>query len=524
MVQVVLTFGGGINARRRTADVDPNECVSGSVNFDLDPQYRALTRRKAFDLVATATNAASIQGFAQLIKADGTVSTLVQAGNTVYSWDGDQTFTSVGTVAAGAKLRGPREHNFTLDDFVIITDLTKLETVKKWDGTTFTDLAHNLGGDFFAKYCRVYNERAIYANVTSGIATPHVILGSMIGDSEDLSSGTRPSSAVGFDAAWFLPMPDLRPINGLEAAFGAFIISTERGRLFTLAGNDATDFNMQEFHVGSAVVGDEAIKNIGNDVIMGNAGRIESLSGTINFGDVESNDVSATISPLIDKVTGWTIEYDRRGQDVYCFPNNQSAVWVLHKKTLNDPISQGLSPWSKWTTAHASNFTPTAVMQLINPLDMTDAVYFGDALGNIYMMEGDGSLDAGTDTITVIRRSGLIQIPEGNAFDIRGWITYRKQFAQTVTIRILAGGKSVYDQEIQKQIPGAEEEGIGFYNADSYYNDGTSVYNVGFSGKIFKQDWSAAGHTSFFQVEIEITASDPFAIEEVGLNFETAET
>jgi len=207
MVETVITFGGGINARRRTADVDPNECVSGSVNFDLDPQYRALSRRNAFDLVATAPNAGAINGFAQLISPDNSVSTLVQAGTTVYEWDGDQVFTSVGTVTSGAKLRGPREHNFTLSDFVIITDLAGLETVKKWDGTTFADLAHNLGGNFFAKYCRVYNERAIYANVTAGTATPHVILGSAIGDSEDLSAGDRPASALGFDAAWFLPMP-----------------------------------------------------------------------------------------------------------------------------------------------------------------------------------------------------------------------------------------------------------------------------------------------------------------------------
>lgn len=524
MVQVVLTFGGGINARRRTADVDPNECVAGSQNFDLDPQYRALSRRRAFDLIATTPNGLQINGFAQLINQDGTVSTLVQAGTVVYEWDGDQVFTSVGTVASGAKLRGPREHNFTLDDFVIITDLAKVETVKKWDGTSFVDLAHNLGGDFYARYCRVYNERAIYANVTTATATPHVILGSAIGNSEDLSAANRPSSALGFDAAWFIPMPDLRPINGLEQGFGQFLISTERGRLFRLLGQDATDFIMEEFHVGSAVVGDEAITNIGNDIIMGLAGRIESLSGTLNFGDVESNDVSAFITPLIENVTGWTIVYDRKGQDVYCFPNNQSAVWILHKKTLNDPISQGLSPWSKGTTTHASNFSPTTVMQLINPIDMNDAVYFGDTLGNIYLLEGEGSLDAGTESIVVKRTSGLIQVPAGNNWDIRGHVTYRKQFAQTITIRILHGGKSVWTQEIQKQIPGAEEEGIGFYNGDSYYDDGTSVYNVGFSGRIFRQDWSAAGHSSLFQVEIEADAADPFLIEEVGVEFQASET
>ena len=153
--QVILTFGGGLNARRRVIDVVLDECVAPSENFDLDPQFRALNRRKPFDLVATAPNGAAINGLAQLIKQDQSISSLVQAGGNVYTWDGASNFTLVGTVSTNAKLRGPREHNFTLDEYVVITDLNKAEVVKKWDGTTFADLAHDLGGDFFAKYARV---------------------------------------------------------------------------------------------------------------------------------------------------------------------------------------------------------------------------------------------------------------------------------------------------------------------------------------------------------------------------------
>ena len=154
---IVLTFGGGLNARKRIADVQIDECVESSINFDLDSQQKALNRRRPFDLVSTAPNGSEIRGFAQMIRRDGTVSTLVQAGGAVYSWNGDQTFVQVGTVSAAARLRGPREHNFTLDEYVIITDLTKTEVVKQWDGTSFIDLPHDLGGDLFAKYCRVYS-------------------------------------------------------------------------------------------------------------------------------------------------------------------------------------------------------------------------------------------------------------------------------------------------------------------------------------------------------------------------------
>lgn len=519
-----LTFGGGVNARRRTADVDINECVPPSENFDLDPQYRAFTRRPAFDLVATATNAGSINGFAQLIKQDGTISTLVQAGDTVYSWDGDQTFTSVGTVSSSAKLRGPREHNFTLDEIVIITDLEKQEVVKKWDGTTFQNFAHNLGGNLYAKYCRVHDERAIFANITTATATPHVILASQIGASETLTVVNRPSSSLSAADPWFLPSKDLRPVNGIAAAFGNIIFSTERGRLFRLTGSDATDYELKEYYVGSAVVGDEAIKDIGNDVMLGSQGRLESLISTDKFAEVEADDLSARIAPLIENVTAWTIEYDRRLQDVYCFPQNKSEIWVYHKKLATDPASEGLSPWGKWTTAHALGFQPTCVMALVHPVTGRDAVYMGDTTGNIYLLAGDGALDGGTNNITVKRRSALIELPEGDVWDIRGWITYRKLFEQTLTIRVLGGGKTVYEQEITKKIPAGDTEGIGFYNGDYYYNDSVDpvYYGVGFSGRVHRQDFSLAGNASVFQVELEIEASDEFIIEDLKLTFEAS--
>lgn len=514
----ILTFGGGINSRRRVADVALDECVSPSHNFDLDPQFRALQRRRPFDLVATAPNGAAIKGFAQLIKQDGTVSTLVQAGANVYSWDGSSTFSLVGTVSSASKLRGPREHNFTLDEIVIITDLEKQSVVKKWDGTSFVDLAHNLGGNFFAKYCRVEDERAFFGNVTAGTATPHVVLASAREDPEDLSNADRPGD-TGVSAAdpWFLPMPDLRPVNGLEAAFGQFIVSTERGRLYRLTGADSTDYALAKFHLGSAVVGSEAVKNIGNDVILGLSGRIESLIATEQFGDVEVDDISRWIAPSIENVTAWTIEYDRLRQRVFCFPNNQSAVWVLHKNVLNDPQGQGVSPWSRWTTNHDLGFSPDTVMQLINPLNGQDAVYMGGPDGSVYRLDGEGGQDGGTTDIEVLRRSGLIVAPERDAHDISGWIHYRKLFETTVTIRILGGGTAVYEQEISRFLP--ENTDVGVYNGESYYGDQQTVYGVGFSGRIHEQEWAAAGQGSNFQVEVEISGSEDFDIEEIGIEF-----
>src|SRR5689334_5440354 len=121
---VVISFGAGKHSRVRSLDVDLNECVDGQ-NFDLDLDVLAFKRRKAFDLVATAPNAGSINGFAQYIPVNlSTPSTIIQAAGVVYSWDGTSTgFTAVGTCSANAKLRGKREANFNLLNHVLVTDL-----------------------------------------------------------------------------------------------------------------------------------------------------------------------------------------------------------------------------------------------------------------------------------------------------------------------------------------------------------------------------------------------------------------
>lgn len=371
---VVLTFGGGVNARQRSADIDIEECTEGQ-NFDLNYQSSVLKGRRQIGIVAAPPNGEPIRSFIQLVKPDGTLSTIVQAGGTVYAWDGANEFTEVGTVSPDARLRGPIDSNFTLDAFIIIADLAKIENVKKWNGETFQDLEHNLGVDFKAKYVSIQKERAIFANVKTGTAdTSHVILGSKIGDSEILTITDRPASGLGFDDPFFIPTPDLRPINGLVFFANSFLFSTERGRLYVLSGKDAQDFAIEDFHAGSAVSGDEAMVNIGNDVAMGLPGRIETLSGVLEFGDVETNDASWWISPLLDgtfgeKVTSWALAYDQPGQRVFCFPNTGDEVWVLHKsllsgpkRLLSGPKRKDISPWSRWVASdELGGFNPTAI-------------------------------------------------------------------------------------------------------------------------------------------------------------------
>ena len=525
---IIVTFGGGINSRRRPSDIDLNECIEGT-NFDLDPELLSFKKRAAFDLIGTAPNGGEIRGFGQCIKRDGSVTTIVQAGAVVYSWDHATTFTTVGVVGATARLRGPAEQNFTLDQYVIVTDLEQSATVKTWDGTTFADLTHNLTAtDFYARYCRVHRERAWFGNVKSGTDLPHMIVGSKLSDDNTLSISNRSSSVLVPDDPFYLLTPDLRPINGLEEAFGTFLVSSKRGRLFQIAGTTALDFDIKEFYTGSSVSGREAIANIGNDIALGLPGRIESLSGTINYGDVESDDLSLPIANDIETITEWTLSYDRKKRILFCFPEGRAAAYVFYKKLVDAQLR--VSPWAKWTTGHSINFQPSTVMPMIHPTTKEDLVYMGDSSGHIFLLNGTGGQDGGTDSVTADRLTGLIRgLPEGNTFDVEGWILYRKQFAATVTLTFEFAGEGIFDKALTIYLPAGDS--IDFYNGSGsnarYYgdpNDATAAfYGKEFSERIHRQKFGPPGLNAFFQLRIAVESSGTVDIQEVGLRLRSAQ-
>ena len=130
-VDIVLKFGGGLHTRASEDEIDAREASAGQ-NFLLDIENRELRNRPPFDLIGTVSNASEIRGGGSLLKSDGTVSTLFQAGTAVYEWDGLTAFTSKGTVNATAKLRGHwRTHNWTLDDKLLLTDLSFVEFINE---------------------------------------------------------------------------------------------------------------------------------------------------------------------------------------------------------------------------------------------------------------------------------------------------------------------------------------------------------------------------------------------------------
>src|SRR6185437_5788116 len=169
-LNVVLKFGGGLHTKASADQIDPTEAADG-FNFDIDLENRNLRNRAPFDLIGTVPNAQSVLGGGSLLKTDGTVTTLFQAGGVVYQWDGVSTFTEVGTCNSASKLRGHwRSHTWNLTDKLLLTDLTLNDVVKEWDGTTFQSTTFTAQdgssfGTFYAKYLNVSNELAMFANV-----------------------------------------------------------------------------------------------------------------------------------------------------------------------------------------------------------------------------------------------------------------------------------------------------------------------------------------------------------------------
>ena len=134
-----IFFGGGLN-QRDDLNVDPEECIEGE-NFLIDAVARTFRPRRPFDLKGTATNNSAISGILQLIKRDDTDTLLVSAGTTIYSVNDSFVFSSEGTIVSS---NGLLSSYWSLDDELLITDISKNNVIHSWDGTTFEPHQHGI--------------------------------------------------------------------------------------------------------------------------------------------------------------------------------------------------------------------------------------------------------------------------------------------------------------------------------------------------------------------------------------------
>lgn len=516
-IEITLRFGGGIHSRASEDEIDIRECVQGE-NFDLDIENKELKNRKPFDLIGQLPNAQEIRGFVTLLKSDGTSSFLVQSGSIVYQWLGGVSFVQVGSVDSSAKIRGRKEHNWTLDDRVIITDINLIQPVMEWDGTTLSNISftNELGasfGTFRARYCAIKDERVVFANIhDNGANFQHLIVGSKRSNYKQITVVNKPASDVSEEDPFYMIQPDLKPVNSLVKIFGLLVTSSKSGDLFKIIGDSSQNFGIQDYFSDSGARGDEALTQIGNDVIYGRAGRIESLADTDRSGDVETNDLTLAISDLVKDYNDWLIVYNSRLQRVYCFPNNYSELWVFHKTMAGS----GVSPWAKWTTLSIVDFKPSAALNMIDPVDGLEYVFFGDDVGNLYRLEGSGSGDAGSSNIRTSRLSALFKAPSSSdVFNFDGVVRYKKDKAFSLQVDLLIAGHTVDTQTVTISMPQVVRN---VYGGNAYFNG--AFYYGSLSGKFSREKFGFSLQGQEFQIRLTTEASVDFSISELRLLFQ----
>ena len=520
-------FAGGLNEQQT-----PNilECGEG-YNFELGLRQSKMVRRAPIDLLGTATNAAEINGFMQLVQRDNSETTLVQSGDTVYLWDGASSFTSKGTVNASSMLRGTY---WSLGEYLVVTDIAKATVVKKWDGTTFGTLTTGLGTNLYAKYGLVFNNRMWLFNVTTSSATPHLMVASAFENPQSYDTSNRggPTTSGGGtfttgQEAFYMLTPDLKPINGACVFYNQLIISTTGGRLFKLTGSTAATYAWTDFYPGSSAIGTESIANIGNDVIyMKEGGGIDLLSSTQNSGDVATDDVSRWIPETVADLTDAITVYDQKNQKVLFFVDGK--VLVLYK----DLVGAELSPWSVYKTQQTFAFNTNAAIYMKRPGTQVYSVFLGDSVGRIFDLYGSGSSgDAGASTIQVLRKTRYIYDGEGGDKNGHGAIdTKRKIMHGTIQYRRIDTGCDCtvsFDWGDEYNISssviplkGAPTAYVGnYWGGGSYWGDSSTYWSEGgaFRLKISNQTFSPTGKGPGFFLSVSFDTNTEFQVDSIDL-------
>jgi hypothetical protein len=344
-----------------------------------------------------------------------------------------------------------------------------------------------------------------------------MIVTSEVSDNEVLSTSDKPSSALGAGDAYYLLSPDLRPINGMIGLYDIVSISTERGSIFKISGSDSTDTAISKLFPRSYATGIESIIYAGNDVVYGRGGRLESLASTDKYGDVEVDDLTIKIKDQVTDITEWDMAYNPRTQKIYVHPKNEDYIWQYSK----DLVSSEISPWVKYTTAHESQLNPTAMMMMVDPDTNVEYVFWGDASGNIYRMEGTlGQGDGGVNDITTTWRSSVFKIPlnmRGHSFT--GYVSYKASLDTSINIKFLYGGSQPSDDQITVPIQGTQ--GKTFWGGDNYWG-GDVYFGVSFEGRFRRENFMPAGTGEEIQIEVTHTGAVEVEINEIGIRAEAA--
>lgn len=369
----------------------------------------------------------------------------------------------------------------------------------------------------YAKYGVIHNGRQWLFNVTTDSDdTPHLLVASAFENTESYDTAARAADgAVTENEAFYMLMPDLKPINGVAQFNRQLVISTVDGKLFRLTGSDATDYAWVDYYSGSSAIGTETMVNFGNDVaLMRDGGRIDTLRQTDASGDVTVDDISRWIPNATRSLTDALSVYDNDYQKVYFFVDNK--ILVLYKEHL---YGSNTSPWSVFRTALGFKFNTSAAVRIKEPGKQSYSVYVGGTSGEIYDLNGEGNGDAATTGIQTLRRNNLIEELNTKQGMLVGSVQYRR--AGQVALNMSCDWSEEYNittaiVNLKGRDPNVVDPtyyaGAGYYGGDDYYNGGFL-----FQGKPTTQRFSPAGRGPAFFFEIATDSIYDFQVDHITL-------
>jgi hypothetical protein len=401
---------------------------------------------------------------------------------------------------------------------MIITDLDKKTELRQWDGSDFTTFGTNLVNPF-AKYCVSWNNRIWLFNLTeNGVDLSHVILASAWQDPTNLNTSIRAGDTTFADGdeAFYMTSPDLKPINGVALFKSTIIFSTVEGKLYKITGTDSTNYAITQFYGGSAVIGDESLANIGNDVtFMREGGVIESLIATETFGDVGADDLSKWIPDSINGLAGCRTVYDQSRQKVYYFTKNKCLV--LFKNIL----PSGRSPWGLYRTEMSNKLNASSALYMKVPGESTWAVYWGDSSGNVYKMDSSNSDgDGGTEDIFSIRKTYYLDGRDVGINPRLQKVTGRLKYVRIKEVECVLTfdyGDDLHNASSVMTLKGADTTDTGKYYAQNIYYGDTNYYNTGFTfaSRVSSKGFSPTGRGPGFFFSTEVNSKLAFRIMEI---------
>lgn len=528
--RLILTFPHGLN---ETVTPRPGECIEG-YNFDLLAFRNSLNPRMPFDLKGTAPNAGKITSFLQLVKRDNTETTLVVAGTTAYQWDGSSTFTAKTTgLTTDALLRGAY---WSLGDYLVISDLNLSNVLATWDGSSWATMTHTgIAGNLFAKFAIVHLDRVWLFNIKVGAQSfPDMVLACAFEDPTNWDSSTRGGpSTIGGGAfvtgleAFYLKMPDLKPINGVCLFQSQIVISTDKGRMWTLSGTSSKDFSIVDFKDTDPAIGTDTVVAIGNDIVYPRQGAaIQLLYATLNFGNVLGAGLAHWIPFSLTNVSVFNkIVYDATNQRALFFVNGK--VLVLYKDILaqdRGALLDGPSPWGAYVTQDSASFNTSDAAYMLRPGSSVYSVFFGDSNGRIFDLYGTNSSgDAGSanSAVKLYRKSRHIGVEVLNPWpyieeNITGHVRYRRLAQTALTISLDWDDEYSTTQNVLT-LKGPPANDPAPYFGGSFYFGGTSYFNQGFSAaaRMASMNINPGGKGPGFFVSVTANCGTPIQVDQI---------